>query len=318
MGPAPLSEHAAPLTRGGQCMVETFLKYLQYERRYSPRTLVSYETDLRQFEAFIHQEFESKPEDANYGMVRGWIVSLSEKELDAPSINRKIACLRSFYKFLLKREVITKDPMLKVKVLKVKKKLPHFINENDLVGLLDGRIETNLEDDRRSQHEQKRDQAIIETLYGTGMRRAELIGLRDQDINFRECTVKVLGKRNKERVIPFSSPLVTILKDYREVRDRDVERKDSDYFFLTDTGKKLYPELVYKIIKTILSHLSIEKRSPHVMRHTYATHLLNKGAEINAVKDLLGHTSLAATQVYTHNTIDKLKEAYKAHPKSGH
>lgn len=294
-------------------MVDTFLKYLQYEKRYSPRTLVSYETDLRQFQTFLEKEFESKPEDANYGMVRGWIVSLSEQDLDAPSINRKIACLRSFFKFLLKREEITKDPMLKVKVLKVKKKLPHFINENDLVTLLD----KQLTEDDRSQHEQKRDQAIIETLYGTGMRRAELIGLRDQDINFRECTVKVLGKRNKERVIPFSSPLVNILKDYREVRDRDIERKDPDHFFLTDTGNKLYPELVYKVIKTKLSGLSIEKRSPHVMRHTYATHLLNKGAEINAVKDLLGHTSLAATQVYTHNTIEKLKEAYKAHPKSG-
>lgn len=296
-------------------MTETFLKYLQYEKRYSPKTLVSYETDLRQFGDFLKKEFESKPEDANYGMVRGWIVSLSEQELDAPSINRKIACLRSFFKFLLKREVITKDPMLKVKVLKTKKKLPHFINENDLVTLLDKEIK---EEDNRTPHTQKRDQAIIETLYGTGMRRAELIGLRDQDINFRECTVKVLGKRNKERVIPFSSSLVTILKDYREVRDRDVDRKDAEYFFLTDTGKKLYPELVYRIIKLILSDLSLEKKSPHIMRHTYATHLLNKGAEINAVKDLLGHTSLAATQVYTHNTIDKLKEAYKAHPKSGH
>lgn len=294
-------------------MVETFLKYLRYEKRYSPRTLVSYETDLRQFEAFLKTEFESKAEDANYGMVRNWIVSLSEKDLDAPSINRKIACLRSFFKFLLKREQITKDPMLKVKVLKVKKKLPTFINENELVTLLNNPTT----DENKTDHEQKRDQAVIEMLYGTGMRRAELIGLRDRDINFNERTVKVLGKRNKERVIPFSAPLVSILKDYREVRDREVERKDPDYFFLTEGGKQLYPKLVYRIVNTILADMSIEKKSPHIMRHSYATHLLNKGAEINAVKDLLGHTSLAATQVYTHNTIEKLKEAYKAHPKSG-
>lgn len=299
-------------------MIETFLKYLQYERRYSPRTLVSYETDLRQFEAFIKKEFESEPQDANYGMVRSWIVSLSEQKLESPSINRKIACLRSYYKFLRKREEITKDPMLKVKVLKTKKKLPHFINEDVMIGLLDGRIERRSnEKDNRSAHEQKRDQAVIEMFYGTGMRRAELIGLRDRDINFNERTVKVLGKRNKERIIPFSAGIVSILKDYREVRDREVERQDPDFFFLTDTGKQLYPKLVYRIVHAILSDLNIEKKSPHVMRHTYATHLLNKGAEINAVKDLLGHTSLAATQVYTHNTIEKLKEAYKAHPKSG-
>lgn len=301
-------------------MTDTFLKYLQYEKRYSPRTLVSYRTDLRQFAEFLTKEFESKPEDANYGMVRAWIVSLSEQNLDSPSINRKIACLRSFFKFLMKREEIVKDPMLKVKVLKVKKKLPSFINEDELVGLLDGRVEnkSNKEgkEDRRSGHEQKRDQAIIEMFYGTGMRRAELIGLRDGDINFRENTVKVLGKRNKERVIPFSTSLVSILKDYREVRDREIEKKDEN-FFLTEKGEKLYPELVYKIIKVALAGLNVEKKSPHVMRHSYATHLLNKGAEINAVKDLLGHTSLAATQVYTHNTIEKLKEAYKAHPKSG-
>jgi integrase/recombinase XerC len=282
--------------------------------------LVSYKTDLRQFETFLKNEFESKAEDANYGMIRGWIVSLSEQNLDAPSINRKIACLRSFYKFLLRREEIAKDPMMKVKVLKSKKKLPTFINEDALVGLLDGRIEKKetARQDRRSAHEQKRDQAVIEMFYGTGMRRAELIGLRDRDINFNERTVKVLGKRNKERVIPFSEGIVSILREYREVRDRDVERKDADYFFLTETGRKLYPELVYRIVKAILANLSIEKKSPHVMRHSYATHLLNKGADLNAVKDLLGHTSLAATQVYTHNTIEKLKEAYKAHPKSGH
>jgi len=296
-------------------MVQNFLKYLQYERRYSSRTLVSYETDLRQFQAFLQKEFESKPEDANYGLIRSWIVSLSEQKLDAASINRKIACLRSFFKFLRKREVITKDPMLKVKVLKTKKKLPHFVNENDLVALLD--VKQDGED--KTDHEQKRDIAIMELLYGTGMRLSELIGLRDRDFNFHDRTVKVLGKRNKERVIPFSAGIVPLLKEYREVRDREIVKVDSEYFFVTEAGKKLYPVLLNRITKKFLSKVPIQKKSPHVLRHTYATHLLNKGAEINAVKDLLGHTSLAATQVYTHNTIEKLKEVFnKAHPKSGH
>jgi len=301
-------------------MVETFLKYLQYEKRYSPRTLVSYKTDLRQFEAFLEKEFDSKPHQANYGMVRGWIVSLSEQKLDAPSINRKIACLRSFFKFLRKREEITNDPMLKVKVLKVKKKLPHFVNETELVPFLNGDVKgKSSEEDKRTIHDQKRDQVILEVLYGTGMRLSELIGLREKDINFNDRTVKVLGKRNKERVIPFSRGIVLLLKEYREVRDREVERKDPEHFFVTQSGKKLYPVLVNRIVKNLLRGMNVEKKSPHVLRHTYATHLLNKGAEINAVKDLLGHTSLAATQVYTHNTIEKLKELFnKAHPKSGH
>ena len=296
-------------------MIEPFLKYLQYERRYSPRTLVSYETDLRQFEAFLKKDFEGKPQEANYGMVRGWIVSLSEQKLDAASINRKIACLRSFFKFLRKREEITKDPMLKVKVLKTKKKLPHFVNETEIIPLLD----LKQDDENKTPHEQKRDQVVIELLYGTGMRLSELIGLRDKDFNFHERTVKVLGKRNKERIIPFSPGIVSLLKEYREVRDREVVKVDSEYFFVTESGRKLYPVLVNRITRKFLSKAPIQKKSPHVLRHTYATHLLNKGAEINAVKDLLGHTSLAATQVYTHNTIEKLKEVFnKAHPKSGH
>lgn len=296
-------------------MIDSFLKYLQYERRYSPKTLVSYQTDLRQFAAFLKKDFESNTEDANYGMIRGWIVSLSEQKLDAVSINRKIACLRSYYKFLRKREVITRDPLLKVKVLKVKKKLPHFINENDIIENLDKVGERP--NDKRTESEKLRDQLIVEMLYGTGMRLSELIGLRDRDINFREHTLKVLGKRNKERVIPFAAGIVSLLERYRDVRNREVDRKDLEQFFVTKEGKKLYPVLVHRIVKTGLANMSVEKKSPHVLRHTYATHLLNKGAEINAVKDLLGHTSLAATQVYTHNTIEKLKESYKFHPKSG-
>ncbi|HMJ69333.1 MAG TPA: tyrosine-type recombinase/integrase [Cyclobacteriaceae bacterium] len=296
-------------------MIDTFLKYLQYERRYSPKTLISYKTDLRQFAAFLKQEFESKTEDANYGMIRGWIVSLSEKDLDASSINRKIACLRSYFKFLRKREIVTKDPLLKIRVLKVKKKLPHFVNEKDLIDNLDNPVERK--SDKRNEFEKLRDQLTIEMLYGTGMRLSELIGLRDKDVNFGDRTIKVLGKRNKERVIPFAAGIVSLLERYRDVRNREVDRKDPEHFFVTKEGKKLYPVLVYRIVKVGLAGTNVEKKSPHVLRHTYATHLLNKGAEINAVKDLLGHTSLAATQVYTHNTMEKLKEIFdQAHPKA--
>jgi len=228
-------------------MIDTFLKYLQYERRYSPKTLISYKTDLRQFAAFLKQEFESKTEDANYGMIRGWIVSLSEKDLDASSINRKIACLRSYFKFLRKREIVTKDPLLKIRVLKVKKKLPHFVNEKDLIDNLDNPVERK--SDKRNEFEKLRDQLTIEMLYGTGMRLSELIGLRDKDVNFGDRTIKVLGKRNKERVIPFAAGIVSLLERYRDVRNREVDRKDPEHFFVTKEGKKLYPVLVYRIVK---------------------------------------------------------------------
>lgn len=291
--------------------IESFLKFLQFEKRYSAHTIKSYQIDLDQFADFLHTQYEWQPEQATHGAIRSWIVQLSEENLDAASINRKIACLRSFYKFLLREEIITQSPMTKVKILKTKKKLPHFVKEPDMVTLLD---HAGFDDT----HEGWRQKLILELFYGTGMRLSELISLKEGQINLREQTLKVLGKRNKERVIPFADSLVSIIENYKAARNKEVDMKAHGLLLVTDSGDALYPMMVNRIVKKYLrAFSSVEKKSPHVLRHSYATHLLSKGAEINAVKDLLGHSSLAATQVYTHNTIEKLKKAFdQAHPKA--
>lgn len=291
-------------------MVESFLKYLQFEKRVSLHTLLAYQNDLDQFQRFLTEAFpEEKIETVTPGAVRSWIISLTEEELEATSVNRKIASLRSFYKFLLRQEVIDKDPLLKIRVLKTKKKLPSFIKEPDMVKLLD----TTAFDET---FEGCRDKLILELFYSTGIRLSELIHLRESHLDLSNCTIKVLGKRNKERVIPFPSSLVCMIERYREIKAREVGM--NEYLFVTEKGEQCYPVMVYRVVKRYLDqHTTADKRSPHVLRHTYATHLLNKGAEINAVKDLLGHSSLAATQVYTHNSIEKLKKTFdNAHPKA--
>jgi integrase/recombinase XerC len=293
-------------------MVETFLKYLQYEKRVSRHTLTAYQNDLDQFQAFIQEVFpDHSPERADYGIVRSWIIHLVDSGIKAASVNRKIASLKAFYKFLMRQEAIKKNPMTKIRVLKTQKRLPSFVRESEMINLLDTvEFEDTLDG--------WRDRLILELFYATGIRLSELITLKEVQVDPTHHTLKVLGKRNKERLIPFPKSIVSIYTNYRQIRDKEVEMKSHGYVFVTDTGDPCYPMMVYRIVKRYLKeNTHTEKKSPHVLRHTYATHLLNKGAEINAVKDLLGHSSLAATQVYTHNSMEKIKKAYdQAHPKA--
>ena len=293
-------------------MIDSFLKHLQFEKRLSGNTLLAYETDLQQLREFLLKTFSLDDiSSADYTMVRSWIVKLVEAGIEPASVNRKIACMRTFFKFLVARDMITKDPMTKINVLKTKKRLPSFVREEDMVNLLDKNIFPQT-------FEGCRDRLILEMFYGTGIRLSELLYLRERSIDLPNRTIKVLGKRNKERVIPFSVGLVSIIEEYLAIRNREVEIKEHGNLFVRTNGEPCYPGMIYKIVKGYLAQFpSVEKRSPHVLRHTYATHLLNKGADLNAVKDLLGHTSLAATQVYTHNSVEKLKKVFdQAHPKA--
>lgn len=300
------SVHGYFLTR----MTETFFKYLQFEKRLSNNTLSSYRNDIGQFCAFLQRSYEIQdPAAATYPMIRSWVIQLHEGGLQPASINRKIAALRALYKFFRREGVTAGDPTSKISVLKSPKRIPSFVREQEIGAVLDT---PSLTDD----FESLRDQLIMELFYGTGMRLSELLGLREDLFNLSERTVKVLGKRSKERVIPFGPRLVPLIKQYLSKRAEVVSPSEKS-FFVSAGGEACYPMMVYRLVRRKMATTSTQRKSPHILRHSYATHLLDHGAEINAVKDLLGHTSLAATQIYTHNSIEKIKKTFnQAHPKA--
>lgn len=293
-------------------MISSFLIYLQHEKRYSPHTIQSYRTDLLQFEAFLQKDFELTAVEVKATHVRSFMVYLLDHQISANAIGRKISTLRSFYKYLLTEQKIAINPMVLIKAPKVPKRLPVFIEETKMDLLLDS--ETIFDDSFSSQ----RDKMVLELLFGTGIRLAELLQLADADINFYESTIKVLGKRNKERIIPVHKVLVEQLKAYLSLKSMQKFNNKSTTLIVTNTGTAAYPKLVYRIVHRYLTLISTQdKKSPHVLRHSFASSLLNRGADLNAIKEFLGHASLAATQVYTHNSIERLKSIYKqAHPKA--
>lgn len=289
---------------------DSFLGYLKHEKRYSFNTVQSYNIDLDQFERYCRSIHEIRDlNEVDVKIVRGWVVQLMEEGLSASTVNRKLSTLKTFYRFLLKEGAVKKSPVEGVLGPKQKKKLPEFVDQEHMDELLD---HYDFGEDFRG----TRNRLLIELLYTTGIRREELIGIRDSDVD--DMNIKVTGKRNKERIIPFTKETKANIEKYLECRNKSFPGLVNSYLFLSDKGKKMYGKLVYRIVKKHLSLVTtIDKKSPHVLRHTFATHLLNNGADLNAVKELLGHANLSATQIYTHNTFEKLKQIYKlAHPRA--
>ena len=292
-------------------LIESFLDYLRLERNYSERTIVSYQTDLKEFEGFLKEtETELDWKKVHADLVRNWMIHLMDNGGAATSVNRKLSSLRSFYRFLLRKKEITVNPMLKVVGPKKKKPLPYFVREKDMDRLLD-------EIPFGEGFEGCRDRTILEMFYATGMRLSELIGLNDADVDFSAKLIKVTGKRNKQRLIPFGKELEEELSLYIKVRDEAFPGGTKSFFVLKN-GNRMYPMGVYRLVKRNLSKVvSLKKRSPHVLRHTFATAMLNDHAELQSVKELLGHESLMTTEVYTHATFEELKKVYEqAHPRA--
>jgi integrase/recombinase XerC len=291
---------------------EAFRDYLQLEKKYSPHTVLAYWNDITSFESFnlVHID-QSAIENANYSQIRSWIVSLVDAEVSAISVNRKIASLKAFYKFLLKTKQIEVSPLTKHKALKTPKKIQIPFSEKEMEAVLDGM-------QNPIGFEALRDKLIIDLFYTTGMRRTELLHLKISNINLSNKTIKVLGKRNKERILPLLPVICSLLERYLLERAEIQNEAKVDYVFLSKKGVKLSESFVYRLINSYFSTVSEKvKTSPHILRHTFATHLLNHGADLNSVKELLGHSSLASTQVYTHNSLSELKKVYKeSHPRN--
>ena len=293
-------------------IVAQFLIYLQHEKRYSPHTIQSYKTDLLQFSEYMLHTFELPLTEVGHVHVRNFMVSLLEDHVSENSVGRKLSTLRSFYKHLFREALISSNPMSLVKAPKVPKRLPVFVDDQKLDVLLDS---GDFFDDT---FPSVRDKLVIEVLFGTGMRLAELLSLKESDVDFYGDTLRVLGKRNKERIIPVTKVLGDQIKAYIELKTLQNFNNKTGGLIVTDKGAPAYAKLIYRIVTSYLTNISTQdKKSPHVLRHSYATSLLNRGADLNAIKELLGHASLAATQVYTHNSVERLKSIYKqAHPKA--
>ena len=289
---------------------ESFIDYIKYEKRYSSHTVIAYKKDLDQFVQFsIEMVGDFNVKEIDTKLVRAWVVSLMEQNLTPRSVNRKVTTLKSFFKFLMKEHVVENNPATQLPLPKIRKKLPGFVEENNLNHLLDDGF---FSDDFAG----LRDNLIITLLYGTGIRLAELLKLKESDFNKKEHLIKVLGKRNKERVIPYPADINNLLELYVNKKSETIGSK-TERLLVTANGKPVYEKLIYRVVKNNLAKVTLlEKRSPHILRHTYATHLLNRGADLNAVKELLGHSNLAATQIYTHTTFERLHDIYKqAHPR---
>lgn len=293
--------------------IQSFLDYLKFEKRYSQHTIISYKNDLEQFFTFLKSQYDlTVLKEISHSIVRSWVVELMEDEIQAKSINRKISSLRSFFKYQLKSGVIEKTPMVNIVAPKISKRLPVFVNEQDTRQIMDT---LNIASEDWKSLNAK---ILFVLFYATGIRLSELINLKETQIDRSKLYIKVLGKGNKERIIPITREVITIIDDYRQ-KKRKLFSEPNEMLLVTEKGKPVYAKYAYLLINKYLGKQAknLDKKSPHVLRHTFATHLTNNGADLNAVKELLGHASLAATQIYTHNTIEKLKDVYKkAHPKA--
>ncbi len=291
--------------------IQHFIDYLKFERRYSDHTLQSYKTDLHQFETYLKNNYSLAPLHAGSGEIRIWLSENIQKGVTTKTINRKISSLKSFYKFLEKKGDVDFNPMLKITSPKVPKTITDFVSERQINSLFD-------QFEFTKDFPGLRDRLILEMFYSTGIRLSELIQIKHFEISLSKKQVKVTGKGNKQRIIPLLPSLITLIKDYNQEKAKQYPIEEKNYLFLTNKGEKLYPKFVYRLVNFYLSkYTTAGKQSPHVLRHTFATHMLNNGADINAIKELLGHASLSATQIYTHNSVEKLKNIYKqAHPKA--
>ena len=294
-------------------MIEGFLNYLILEKAYSPHTVTSYENDLREFAAYLEKtESGLTLKDVDADLVRGWAMALMSEGRKATSVNRKLSSLRSFYKYLLRKGVVELSPMQGVNGPKKAKPLPQFVREADMERLLCATAQGE-------SWQEVREHVILQLFYETGIRLSELVGLNDADVDFERMTIKVTGKRNKQRVIPVGQGMAASLRRYMCLRDESVPLPNEESpLFVTDKGRRVYPHRVYLLVRKNLSQVvTLKKRSPHVLRHTFATAMLNNAAELEAVKELMGHESVSTTQIYTHTTFDELKKAYKqAHPRA--